>query len=89
MHFARRREALGGLKLHGDFSLNITNSVSAREVIAAGLDSFTVAHDLDAVQLEGLLRESSSAHAAVTIHHHDRSSTRNSLSPKSRRTTAM
>ncbi|MEE2643580.1 MAG: DUF3656 domain-containing protein, partial [Myxococcota bacterium] len=70
MHFARRREALGGLKLHGDFSLNITNSVSAREVIAAGLDSFTVAHDLDAIQLESLLRESSSAHAAVTIHHH-------------------
>lgn len=56
--------------LHGDFSLNVTNSVTAAWVLAQGLSTFTAAHDLDAVQLTALLDAVPAARSAVTIHHH-------------------
>ncbi len=57
-------------KLHGDFSLNVTNSITARHLLSLGLDTFTASHDLDAVQLLGLLEKSPLGNASVTIHHH-------------------
>ncbi len=56
--------------LHGDFSLNVTNSLSARWVAAQGLTTITCAHDLDAAQLEALLAAAGDLPLAVTIHHH-------------------
>jgi putative protease len=56
--------------LHGDFSLNVTNSITAAWVLARGLATFTAAHDLDAVQLAALLDATPAARAAVTVHHH-------------------
>lgn len=56
--------------LHGDFSLNITNSVSARHVATYGLETITAAHDLDAAQLHSLLDVFDPAQIAVTVHHH-------------------
>ena len=56
--------------LHGDFSLNVTNSVTAAHLLSLGLDTFTASHDLDEQQLNGLLDAVPRNRAAVTIHHH-------------------
>lgn len=56
--------------LHGDFSLNVTNSITAAWVLSLGLATFTAAHDLDAAQLAALLDAAPASRTAVTIHHH-------------------
>ncbi|MEO6773523.1 MAG: DUF3656 domain-containing protein [Kofleriaceae bacterium] len=56
--------------LHGDFSLNITNSISAAWVLAHGLATLTAAHDLDRAQLFALLAAVPRGRVAVTVHHH-------------------
>ena len=68
MHFAERGH--DGLALHGDFSLNVTNSLTARHLLGLGLDTFTAAHDLDAVQLFALLEHVPAAQTTVVVHHH-------------------
>ncbi|MCB9544658.1 MAG: U32 family peptidase [Myxococcales bacterium] len=57
-------------ELHGDFSLNVTNSLTAGRLLALGLDTLTAAHDLDAAQLFALLPEVPRGRLAVTVHHH-------------------
>jgi U32 family peptidase len=56
--------------LHGDFSLNVTNSITARWVLDQGLATATCAHDLDTIQLQALLDVAPAERMAVTIHHH-------------------
>jgi U32 family peptidase len=56
--------------LHGDFSLNVANSITARWVLARGLATVTAAHDLDRAQLLALLERAPRGQVAVTIHHH-------------------
>ena len=56
--------------VHGDFSLNVTNSITAHHLLDRGLATFTVSHDLDAEQLRHLLDRVPTSRAAVTIHHH-------------------
>jgi putative protease len=56
--------------LHGDFSLNVTNGITAGFVLGAGLASITAAHDLDATQLDALLAAAPRHRVAVTVHHH-------------------
>jgi putative protease len=56
--------------LHGDFSLNVTNSVAAAWVLDQGLATLTAAHDLDREQLFALLLRAPRGRIAVTIHHH-------------------
>jgi putative protease len=69
MHF-RALEAARRPVLHGDFSLNVTNSITLRHLLALGLDTITCAHDLDRSQLGHLLERAPAAHLAVTVHHH-------------------
>jgi putative protease len=59
-----------GPTLHGDFSLNVTNSISAGWVLAQGLETITAAHDLDRDQLLALLDAAPRGRVAVTVHHH-------------------
>jgi putative protease len=61
---------LPGPALHGDFSLNVTNSIAAAWVLARGLVTLTAAHDLDRDQLFALLAHAPRGRIAVTIHHH-------------------
>lgn len=68
MHFARTTPE--GLSLHGDFSLNVTNSWTARHLLGLGVHNLTVAHDLDQLQLGHLLEAVDPAHLTVTLHHH-------------------
>ncbi len=58
--------------VHGDFSLNVTNSVTARHLLALGCDTITAAHDLDEPQLMAMLDgiDGLRDRLAVTVHHH-------------------
>src|SRR5690606_31717436 len=70
-HF-REERARGGRRpaLHGDFSLNATNSLTALHLLSCGLDTVTCAHDLDADQVFALLDQVPAGRVAVTVHHH-------------------
>jgi putative protease len=57
-------------ELHGDFSLNVTNSITAGWVLEHGLTTLTAAHDLDRNQLLALLDHAPAGRIAVTVHHH-------------------
>jgi putative protease len=56
--------------LHGDFSLNVTSSITAGWVLGHGLSTITAAHDLDRDQLFALLDAAPRGRVAVTVHHH-------------------
>ncbi len=74
MHFsgARTREngSASELALHGDFSLNVTNSLTAQHLLGLGLASVTASHDLNRAQLLELLRNVPRGRVALTLHHH-------------------
>ncbi|HEY4238283.1 MAG TPA: DUF3656 domain-containing protein [Kofleriaceae bacterium] len=59
-----------GIALHGDFSLNLTNSLSTAWALERGLATVTAAHDLDRDQLLALLARAPAGRVAVTVHHH-------------------
>lgn len=72
-HWAGLMHFLGSEKrpvLHGDFSLNVTNSITARHLLGLGLDTVTASHDLDKLQLFELIKHMDSRRLAVTVHHH-------------------
>jgi putative protease len=56
--------------LHADFSLNVTNSITAGWVLEHGLTTLTAAHDLDRDQLLALLDRAPRGRIGVTVHHH-------------------
>ncbi|MCB9625422.1 MAG: U32 family peptidase [Sandaracinus sp.] len=58
-----------GITRLGDFSLNVTNHVTAREVLGRGLVAFTPSFDLDAAQLVALLDDELAPRAEVVLHH--------------------
>lgn len=53
----------------GDFSLNVTNRITAAEVLARGLCAFTPSFDLDAAQLAALCASPFGPWAEVVVHH--------------------
>jgi putative protease len=53
----------------GDFSLNVTNRLSAAVVLGRGVDAFTPSFDLDAEQLASLLDPTLAPFAEVVVHH--------------------
>jgi U32 family peptidase len=57
-------------ELHGDFSLNLSNHISAQHVLDYGLNTVTASHDLDQTQLFDLLQHIDPTRLAVTLHHH-------------------
>jgi U32 family peptidase len=61
------RESTPGLRV-GDFSLNVTNRLSAAEVLARA-DVFTPSFDLDSAQLLSLLDGELASFAEVVVHH--------------------
>ncbi len=68
VHFASLPPA-GRPELHGDFSLNVTNGLTAAEVLRAGLATFTLSHDLDEAQMSALLEHVPPERATVVLHH--------------------
>jgi len=67
VHFSRESSAT---QVHGDFSLNVTNSVTARHLLALGCDTLTAAHDLDEAQMFEMLKHAPAERLTVTVHHH-------------------
>ncbi len=67
---ALARSNARGPALHGDFSLNVTNAITASWVLGHGLASVTAAHDLDRDQLLAMLATAPRGRVGVTIHHH-------------------
>lgn len=77
MHFAEAKQRLAvesrqpeELSVHGDFSLNVTNSLTAHHLFQLGLDTVTASHDLNQSQLLELLSQVPRGRVAVTLHHH-------------------
>jgi putative protease len=62
------REGSGPARI-GDFSLNVTNRLSAAEVLGRGLVAFTPSFDLDAAQLSALVESPFGPWAEVVVHH--------------------
>ena len=52
-----------------DFSLNVTNKVSALDILHRRIDAFTPSFDLDAAQLRGLVDSPLGPYAEVVVHH--------------------
>lgn len=69
MHFSQL-PASDRPQVHGDFSLNVTNSLTAHHLLALGADTLTAAHDLDQTQLLALLERVPADRLTVTVHHH-------------------
>jgi U32 family peptidase len=67
-HFRRGRPE--GFAVHGDFSLNATNAITARTLLGLGLTTLTPAYDLDLSQLEDLCGGVPAERLEVTIHQH-------------------
>ncbi len=59
----------GDLPRIGDFSLNVTNRLSAAVVLGRGVAAFTPSFDLDAEQLTALLDPTLAPFAEVVVHH--------------------
>lgn len=57
-----------GLQLHGDFSLNVTNSLSAAWFLEKGLSTLCPSYDLNSEQLEDLLGSIDGRYFEVTVH---------------------
>lgn len=70
MHFANAGHDASHPRVHGDFSLNVTNSLTARHLLSLGLHTVTASHDLDQRQLLELLAQVPEGRVAVTLHHH-------------------
>ena len=74
MHFSRALRGaandIAAPELHGDFSLNVTNSLTAHHLLKMGLRTVTASHDLDRGQLLDLLEHVAPGRVAVTLHHH-------------------
>ncbi|WNG14172.1 DUF3656 domain-containing protein [Cystobacter fuscus] len=70
MHFLERPSGQPRPVLHGDFSLNVTNSVTAAHLLGLGLDTLTCSHDLDETQLFALLEHAPAHRFTVALHHH-------------------
>ncbi len=72
MHFSKKRGSseVFGAGLHGDFSLNVTNSLTARHLLDLGLSSVTASHDLNRTQLLELLPHVPRGRVAIVLHHH-------------------
>jgi U32 family peptidase len=66
-HFRRNPHAE---TVHGDFSLNATNALAARTLLALGLSTLTPAYDLDLAQLLDLAAGVPCERLEVTIHQH-------------------
>jgi putative protease len=59
-----------GLRMIGDFSLNVVNSLTAQYFMAYELERCTVSYDLNLEQIEALLREAPAEWFELTLHQH-------------------
>jgi putative protease len=56
--------------LHGDFSLNVANAISAASMLRLGLERITPTHDLNAAQISALAQYADAGNLEVIAYHH-------------------
>jgi U32 family peptidase len=59
-----------GFALHGDFSLNVANPLTADFFVQQGLDQLTISYDLNIKEVLSLLRYEPASRFELTIHQH-------------------
>jgi putative protease len=59
-----------GIRMHGDFSLNVANGISVAVFLNRGLERLTVSYDLNAGQVLELARSSPVEALELTLHQH-------------------
>ncbi len=59
-----------GLRLLGDFSLNVANPLSAQHFISLGLEHLTISYDLNCEQILDLLEAAPASWFELTLHQH-------------------
>ncbi|MEY4675369.1 MAG: hypothetical protein RL148_3153 [Planctomycetota bacterium] len=69
MRLLRARDEGQQVALHGDFSLNVTNSLTALHLLGLGVDTLTASFDLDEAQLFSLLEQVPTHRMAAVVHH--------------------
>ena len=67
LHYFTKVKPFAG-ELRGDFSLNVTNHLTANYLLNKGLSSVTASYDLNAEQVTELLKSSDASRLEVTIH---------------------
>lgn len=68
LHHYRGRGA--AFALHGDFSLNATNVITGRTLLALGLTTLTPSYDLNVAQVEDMAAGLPASRLEVTVHQH-------------------
>jgi putative protease len=69
MRFRQFRADGDTVALHGDFSLNATNSLTALHLLGLGLDTLTASFDLDEAQLTAMAGALPAGRLAVVVQH--------------------
>jgi U32 family peptidase len=69
MRCLKFREQGDTFVLHGDFSLNATNSLTVNHLLRLGLETVTASFDLDEAQLFALLEHVPGERLAAVVHH--------------------
>jgi putative protease len=59
-----------GFRLHGDFSLNVANPLTAHFFVQRGLEQLTLSYDLSIKEVLSLLRYEPASRFELTIHQH-------------------
>lgn len=67
LHYFTKVKPFAG-ELRGDFSLNVTNYLTADYLLGKGLSSVTASYDLNAEQVSDLLKSADARRIEVTIH---------------------
>jgi putative protease len=66
--YLKRQAVEAKIQLLGDFSLNVTNSLTAHYLFGKGLKSLCVSYDLNRNQVADLLRNTCSGNFEITVH---------------------
>lgn len=69
LHYFTKVKPFPG-ELRGDFSLNVTNHLTAGYLLGKGLQSVTASYDLNAEQVADLLKKTDASRLEVTLHQH-------------------
>ncbi|MEO6597987.1 MAG: U32 family peptidase [Planctomycetota bacterium] len=69
MRYLSFRSAGDRTVLHGDFSLNAANSLTARHLLGLGLETITASFDLDEQQLFAMVENMPADRLAIVAHH--------------------
>ncbi len=69
LHYLNQNN-INGIELHGDFSLNVTNHLTAQYLLSKGLNRLCLSYDLNYQQITTLLEKTETQKMEITIYQH-------------------